>query len=76
MQASLESHTTPQPPQLFRSEVGSTQTPLHGINGKLHDGLPLHIPFAQYVPPAQAFPHAPQLLLSVDKLTQTSPQRV
>src|SRR5262245_11834728 len=36
MQASSAAHWTPQPPQLLRSDVGSTQTPSQGMNGKMH----------------------------------------
>jgi hypothetical protein len=75
MQASLEPQTLPQPPQWFLSDVGSTQEPLQGMNGKTQ-GLSRHVPLMQNLPDAQAFPQAPQLLLSDERSTHVLPHFV
>jgi hypothetical protein len=61
----------PQPPQLARLVLVSTQVPLHCIwpaTGQVH-WPPLHV-----VPPAHLLPHEPQLFMSVLTVAQTPPE--
>jgi hypothetical protein len=55
----------PQPPQLFESVAKLTQVFPQALKP-----FAQHKPWSQYFPAPQAFPHAPQLLLSVCLLTQ------
>jgi hypothetical protein len=65
-------HLVPQAPQLFESEVKSTQpAPGHAFVPSGH----MHLP-AMQGPPAQSMPHPPQFLLSVILSEQAPLQQV
>jgi hypothetical protein len=68
----LKSHVRPQAPQFESSLRGSTHAFPHSTSGALQR---LHSPAWHEVPFPHTVPHAPQLLLSVFRSTQTSPQR-
>jgi hypothetical protein len=64
-------HALPQVPQLFGSDLTSTQLPLQLVEPGGH--CVTHAPFAQAWPPTHAFPHVPQFCGSVSMFTQELP---
>ncbi len=78
-------HTLPQPPQLFGSDVGSTQTPLQLVApfgqpmvtvAALWTVASWQTPFAHVPPAGHAVPHAPQFAGSALVSAQVPLQRV
>lgn len=73
-QVKFEAHTTPHPPQLFRSKAVLTQVLEHKVSPLAQVHAPLTHPTVPMVP-WQTVPHEPQLFRSFWRSLQMLPQR-
>lgn len=74
-QVKFAAQTTPQPPQLFRSNAVFTQLLEQSVRPTAHTHAPLEQPTVP-MGPWQTVPHMPQLLRSFCRSRQKLPQRL